>query len=219
VKHSVFDNLGFARTEPHRIRRQGFPEAIYCPGKTEDQIVQIFASLLKGPGPVIATRIRSGTAKTLSLQFPNAKYHESARMVVAKPRRRKGKPICVLTGGTADYPMAEEAAVTAEALGRQVTRIYDVGVAGIHRLLSYERIFSKASAVVVCAGMEGALASVVGGLVSCPVIAVPTSIGYGSNMKGVAALLTMMNSCAANVSVVNIDNGFGAGVIASLISR
>ncbi len=220
MKHSVFENLGFARTEPHRIRRQGFPEAIYCPGKTDAQILQIFASLLKGPGPVLATRVRTATARALTLQFPKAKYYESARLVVAKPvRRRKGKSVCVITGGTADYPMAEEAAVTAEALGRPVTRIYDVGVAGIHRLLSYERIFSKASAVVVCAGMEGALASVVGGLVSCPVVAVPTSIGYGSNMKGVAALLTMMNSCAANVSVVNIDNGFGAGVIASLISK
>jgi len=221
VKHSVFENLGFARTEPHRIRRQGFPEAIYCPGKTDAQILQIFASLLKGPGPVMATRVRSTTARALCVQFPEAKYHESARLVVAKPLRRvrKRKSVCVLTAGTADYPMAEEAAITAEVLGRSVTRIYDVGVAGIHRLLSYERVFSKASSVIVCAGMEGALASVVGGLVSCPVIAVPTSIGYGSNMKGVAALLTMMNSCAANVSVVNIDNGFGAGVIASLISK
>jgi NCAIR mutase (PurE)-related protein len=219
VKHSVFEDLGFARTEPDRIRRQGFPEAIYCPGKSEPQILQIFSSLLKGPGPVIVTRVRSTTARALTLHFPEAKYHESARLVVAKPLRRKGKPVCVITGGTADYPMAEESAVTAEALGRPVTRIYDVGVAGIHRLLSYERLFSKASAVVVCAGMEGALASVVGGLVSCPVIAVPTSIGYGTNMKGVAALLTMMNSCAANVSVVNIDNGFGAGVIASLITK
>src|SRR5204862_7027499 len=119
-----FEDWGFARTEPHRVRRQGFPEAIYCPGKTEAQILEIFASLLKGPGPVIATRIRSTTARSLALRFPDARYHESARMVVAKPRRRKGKPVCVLTGGTADYPMAEEAAVTAEALGRPVSRIY-----------------------------------------------------------------------------------------------
>jgi NCAIR mutase (PurE)-related protein len=220
VKLSTFDTLGFARTEPDRIRRQGFPEAIFCPGKTEPQILKIFASLLKGPGPVLATRVAPSVAKNITRAFPNAVYHETARLVVAKPLpRRKGRSVCVLSAGTADLRAAEEAAVTAESLGRSVKRIYDVGVAAIDRLMAHRKVISKAAVIVVCAGMEGALASVVGGLAACPVIAVPTSIGYGTHMKGVAALLTMMNSCAANVSVVNIDNGFGAGVIASLITK
>ena len=220
MKPSAFEDLGFARTEPHRIKRQGIPEAVYCPGKTRPQIVKIFASLLKGPGPVLATRADDATARALLKEFPEARYYDPARLVVAKPvRRRGGGNVCVLTGGTADLPVAEEAAITAEALGRPVTRIFDVGVAGIHRLLAQRRFYSKAAAVIVCAGMEGALASVVGGLVRCPVIAVPTSVGYGAHLGGFAPLLTMLNSCASNVSVVNIDNGFGAGVIASLISK
>jgi NCAIR mutase (PurE)-related protein len=215
-----FKDLGFAKPEPHRIRRQGFPEAIYCPGKTEAQIVHIFRELLQGPGPVIATRVDAGTAKTLLVEFPEARHHEAARLVIAKPVKHKtGKKLFVLTGGTADLPVAEEAAVTAESLGRSVVRLYDVGVAGIHRLMVHEQMLSKAAVVVVCAGMEGALASVVGGLVACPVIAVPTSVGYGAHFEGVAPLLTMLNSCASNVSVVNIDNGFGAGVIGFLIAR
>ncbi len=220
MKRSTFEDLGFAKTEPHRIKRQGFPEAIYCPGKTEPQILKIFASLAKGPGPVMATRVNAATARSLITAYPGAKYFESARLVVAKPAKaRTGRAICVLSGGTADLPVAEEAAVTAESLGRPVRRLYDVGVAGIHRLMAHSKLFSKVAVVVVCAGMEGALASVVGGIVSCPVIAVPTSIGYGAHLKGIAPLLTMLNSCAPNVSVVNIDNGFGAGVIASLISK
>ena len=220
AKLCTFDDLGFARTEPQRIRRQGMPEAIYCPGKTRSQILKIFASLLNGPGPVIATRASADVARALLGEFPEARYYAPARLVVAKPmRRHTGKTVCVLTGGTADLSVAEEAAITAEAIGRSVTRVYDVGVAGIHRLLAQRRFYLKAGAVIVCAGMEGALASVVGGLVSCPVIAVPTSVGYGAHLKGIAPLLTMLNSCASNVSVVNIDNGFGAGVIASLITR
>jgi NCAIR mutase (PurE)-related protein len=159
-------------------------------------------------------------AQALLVEFPGARYDEAARLVVAKaiPRRR-GKPLFVLTAGTADLPVAEEAALTAEALGRHVHRLYDVGVAGLHRLMVHEKNLSKAAAVIVCAGMEGALASVVGGLVGCPVIAVPTSVGYGAHFNGIAPLLTMLNSCASNVSVVNIDNGFGAGVVASLIVK
>jgi NCAIR mutase (PurE)-related protein len=152
-------------------------------------------------------------------EFPSAKYHETARLAIANPIvAKRGKPVCILTGGTADMPVAEEAAIIAESLGCRVQRLYDVGVAGIHRLMAHKNRWAKASVAVVCAGMEGALASVVGGLVSCPVIAVPTSVGYGSNFSGVTPLLSMLNSCAANVSVVNIDNGFGAGVIASLIA-
>jgi NCAIR mutase (PurE)-related protein len=220
VKRFGFDNLGFARTEPHRIGRQGFPEAIYCPGKTDDQILKIFASLAKGPGPVIATRIEPQMAQTLLVEFPEAHHYPVARLVITKPiTRQNRKIVCVLTGGTADLPVAEECAITAESLGVSVTRIYDVGVAGLHRLMAHQKQLSKAVAVVVCAGMEGALASVVGGLASCPVVAVPTSIGYGAHLNGIAPLLTMLNSCASNVSVVNIDNGFGAGVIASLIAK
>jgi len=219
VKHSSFDDLGFARTEPHRIHRQGFPEAIYCPGKTEPQILQIFGSLLKGPGPVIATRVDARVAVKVVKRYPRAAYSPVARIVIAKPLKPSGQKVAVVTGGTADLPVAEEAGLTLEALGRSVVRLYDVGVAGLHRLMDHRPLFADAAAVVVCAGMEGALASVVGGLAACPVIAVPTSIGYGAHLKGIAPLLTMLNSCAANVSVVNIDNGFGAAVIASLIAQ
>jgi NCAIR mutase (PurE)-related protein len=219
-RKAPFRDLGFAKPEPHRGRRQGFPEAIFCPGKTEQQIKAIFGELLKGSGPVIATRIEPLIARSVNAQFPEATHHPGSRLVIAKPARSKsGSMVCVITAGTADLPIAEEAALTAEALGRPVRRIYDVGVAGLHRLMDRQKSLRAAKAIVVCAGMEGALASVVGGLAACPVIAVPTSIGYGAHFQGVAPLLTMLNSCAANVSVVNIDNGFGAGVIASLIAK
>jgi NCAIR mutase (PurE)-related protein len=215
-----FNDLGFAKPEAHRIRRQGFPEAIYCPGKTDEQIEHIFRELMSGPGPVIATRIDAAVGDHLTIEFPEARHFPSARIVVAKPLKKiLSRPICIVTGGTADIPVAEEAAMTAAALGCAVTRLYDVGVAGLHRLLAHGPALTKAKVVVVCAGMEGALASVVGGMVSCPVVAVPTSIGYGAHFQGVAPLLTMLNSCAANVSVVNIDNGFGAAVVASLIAK
>jgi len=202
------------------MSRQGFPEAIYCPGKTDAQILSIFENLLEGPGPVIATRITPETAKALVMKFPTSRHYSTARLVIAKPVKKKtGKRVGVVTGGTADLPVAEEAAITAESLGRDVMRLYDVGVAGIHRLMAHQPELSKAGVVIVCAGMEGALASVVGGLVACPVIAVPTSVGYGAHFEGLAPLLTMMNSCASNVSVVNIDNGFSAGVVASLITK
>ncbi len=216
----VYNDLGFAKPEPHRMRRQGFPEAIFCPGKSDEQILSIFRNLLTGRGPVIATRAPEKLAQELVSAITGAVWHRTARLVVSKPiLRRNGRPVAVVTGGTADIPVAEEAAVSLEALGRAPTRLYDVGVAGLHRLLRHENALSRMAAVIVCAGMDGALPSVVGGVVKCPVIAVPTSVGYGVHLGGVASLLTMLNSCAANVSVVNIDNGFGAAVIASLISR
>lgn len=215
-----FHELGFAKVEPHRVRRQGFPEAIYCPGKTVAQIVSIFESLSNGPGPVLATRATPKIARAIQKRFPGAVFHPEARLVVGKPQRKDPalRTVLIIAAGTADLPVAEEAALTAQALGRPIQRLYDVGVSGLHRLTAHRAVLQKASVVVVCAGMEGALPSVVGGLVACPVIAVPTSVGYGVHLQGLAPLLTMLNSCAANVSVVNIDNGFSAGVIASLIA-
>lgn len=214
-----FDELLYAKPEPHRASRQGFPEAIYCPGKTTAQIVSIFRSLMKGPGPVLATRIREDDALAITRSIRGARHFPVARLVVAKPRRVRGRDLCVVCAGTADLSVAEEAAVTAEALGCKVKRLFDVGVSGIHRLMGSRGLFTRAGAIIVCAGMEGALPSVVGGLAACPVIAVPTSVGYGAHFNGLAPLLAMLNSCAANVTTVNIDNGFGAGVVASLIVR
>jgi pyridinium-3,5-biscarboxylic acid mononucleotide synthase len=213
-----FSDLGFAKIDVRRDHRQGFPEAIYCPGKSTGQILRIFGELLSGKAPVIATRLTDEAAKAITARFPSARYHPSARMVTAQARtKRKPGMAVVVAAGTADLPVAEEAAITLETLGGRVLRLFDVGVAGIHRLMAYESRLRRADVAIVCAGMEGALPSVVGGLAACPVIAVPTSVGYGASLQGVAALLGMLNSCAANVSVVNIDNGFGAGVIASLI--
>lgn len=220
TKRTSFVELGYAKPEPNRIRRQGIPEAIYCPGKKLEHIIEIFRVLSSGPGPVLATRATPVVAKALLHEFKSARYYADAAMVVQSPiKRRTARGVFVLSAGTADQPVAEEAAITAEALGCPVGRLFDVGVAGIHRLLRYRKRLKSASVVVVCAGMEGALPSVVGGLVACPVIAVPTSVGYGANLGGISALLSMMNSCSPNISVVNIDDGFGAGVIASLIAR
>ena len=211
--------------EPGRYQRQGFPEAVYGPGKTNEQIISIAKELAKGEGPVIVTRIDKAVFKVLKKHFPKAFYSDAARLAVLKANvsakaAAVGKNyLCVVTAGTTDIPAAEEAAITAEALGNRVERVYDVGVAGVHRLLKYGTLLQGTSCVVVCAGMEGALASVVGGLVGCPVIGVPTSVGYGVSFGGVSALLSMLNSCAANVCTVNIDDGFGAGVIASLINK
>ncbi len=216
----TFEDLGFAKGEPHRITRQGFPEAIFCPGKKTEHILSIFGVLAQGPGPVLATRATPQVARALLKHYPKARYYPEARLVVMNPKKVRMKTkVFVLTAGTADLPVAEEAAITAEALGCRIERLFDVGVAGIHRLLKFRKRLKEAGVAIVCAGMDGALPSVVGGLVSCPVVAVPTSIGYGAHFKGLAPLLTMLNSCAANVSVVNIDNGFGAGVIASLIAK
>jgi NCAIR mutase (PurE)-related protein len=207
--------------EPGRFERQGFPEAIYGEGKTNAQIISIARKLSRGSGPVMITRAGAGTYKAVKRAFRSAVYFKKARIICVKriKHRQAGAYICIVTAGTTDIPVAEEAAVTAELLGNRVERIYDVGVSAVHRLFNHREKLLGASCAAVCAGMEGALASVIGGLVSYPVVAVPTSVGYGVSFKGVSALLTMMNSCAPNVSVVNIDDGFGAGVITSLINR
>ena len=217
-----FEDLGFAKVDHHRALRTGFPEVIYCAGKTADQVVQIARRISAHHRVALATRCSEEHCAALHKAFPDVAHHELARIVVVgKPRRpsRRAGPVAVVTAGTADEPVAEEAAVTAETLGCRVERIYDVGVAGLHRLLGHRESLEKARAIIVVAGMEGALASVVGGLVSAPVVAVPTSVGYGASFQGLAALLTMLNSCAAGVTVVNIDNGFGAGYFAALLMR
>jgi pyridinium-3,5-biscarboxylic acid mononucleotide synthase len=215
-----FEDLGFAKIDTHRCLRTGVPEVIYCQGKTVDQIQSIVLRISRHHHNILATRAGLEVFEGIRRVVEDCVHHELARMVVVKPLpvEQTGN-VAVVTGGTSDLPVAEEAAITAEALGNRVTRIYDVGVAGIHRLLhSCEDLF-RARVAVVVAGMEGALASVVGGLVSCPVIGVPTSVGYGASFGGIAALLSMLNSCSSGVSVVNIDNGFGAGYQASLINK
>jgi pyridinium-3,5-biscarboxylic acid mononucleotide synthase len=216
-----YEDLGFAKVDHHRLLHKGFPEVIFCPGKTVEQIVEITRRLAVSGAVVLATRAEPAVFAAVQQQFPAAEYHEAARAVVirgdsaAEPYGNVG----VVSAGTADLPVAEEAALTAELMGSRVFRLYDVGVAGIHRLLDNRDRIEQARVLVVVAGMEGALASVVGGLAACPVIAVPTSIGYGAHFGGLAPLLTMLNSCATGVAVVNIDNGFGAGYIAALINR
>ena len=219
LKMKPFVDLGFAKPDFHRGLRQGVPEVIYGEGKTPEQIDKIAASLLEGgQETVIITRLSA--EKTMALTVP-VKYFDVARIGVAGviPELVTSGTIVVATGGTSDIPVAEEAAVTAELLGNKVTRVYDVGVSGLHRLLSHKEELMSASVVIAVAGMEGALASVIGGLVDCPVIAVPTSVGYGASFEGLTALLAMMNSCASGVTVVNIDNGFGAGYSASMINH
>ncbi len=207
--------------EPGRYARQGFPEAIYATGKTDKQIIEIARELSKGNGPVIVTRATKALARVLKRSFKGSRYYEQARIVLVNNAVKKSsvRYACVVTAGTTDIPVAEEAAVTAEIMGCRIERVYDVGVAGVHRLLAHSRVLENAACVIVCAGMEGALASVVGGLVKCSVIGVPTSVGYGVSFGGVSALLSMLNSCAANVSAVNIDDGFGAGIIANLVTN
>ena len=216
-----YEDLGFARLDSHRTLRKGFPEVIFCPGKTTEQIVQIVDRIRSREGRVLAARAAPEVAEAVQAAFPDAVYHAAARMIVAgdsAPRSGRGT-VLVVSAGTADIPVADEAAVTAETMGSPVERLYDVGVAGIHRLFdNHERLFA-ANVLVVVAGMEGALASVVAGLVNRPIIAVPTSIGYGASFGGLSALLTMLNSCSPGMSVVNIDNGFGAGYQAHLINQ
>ena len=215
-----FESLDFATVDHHREIRCGFPEVIYCPGKTIEQIRLIFGKLASGGGNVLATRATVEAFQAVQAEHARAEYHELARAITLRQRRRKGiGHIAVVSAGTSDMPVAEEARVTAEIMDQHVTTHYDVGVAGLHRLLARSRQIRQANVVVVAAGMEGALASVVGGLVAVPVIAVPTSVGYGASFGGLAALLTMLNSCASGVSVVNIDNGFAAGYIAAMINR
>jgi hypothetical protein len=221
IRQMSFEDLGFAKVDHHRTVRCGFPEVIFCQGKTPEQVRTIADRLLEAGGPVLATRADSQVAQVLKEFNPGAVYHEAARAVVIEPEPRCARLglVAVLSAGTADIPVAEEARVTADLMGAETRPLYDVGVAGLHRLLRYQQELQTANVVVVVAGMEGALASVVGGLVEAPVIAVPTSIGYGASFQGLAPLLTMLNSCAAGVAVVNIDNGFGAGYLAGLINR
>ncbi len=221
LRHLPFEDLGFAKVDHHRSLRVGMPEVVFGLGKTPAQTAQIFSRLAKHGGNVLATRASKEQFAAVRRRVSKAEYRELARAIVLqRDSKTYGKgTIAVVSAGTSDIPVAEEAVATAEIMGNDVQHLYDVGVAGIHRLLANRETFSHARVIVVCAGMEGALPSVVGGLVGVPVIAVPTSIGYGAAFKGLAALLGMMNSCASNVSVVNIDNGFGAGYVASLINR
>jgi len=221
LRHLPFEDLGFAKVDHHRALRAGMPEVILGEGKTPAQVAQIFSQLAKHGGNILATRTTRQQFAAVKKKVARAEYRDAARAVVLRREQKKyGKgTIAVVSAGTSDIPVAEEAVVTAELMGNDVERLYDVGVAGIHRLLANRGALTRARVVVVCAGMEGALPSVVGGLIGVPVIAVPTSVGYGAAFKGLAALLGMMNSCASNVSVVNIDNGFGAGYVASLINR
>jgi hypothetical protein len=221
LKTLPFEDLGFAKVDHHRNLRNGYPEVIYCQGKTTEQIKAIVLSLMKKDNNIMATRAGKEVFEAISEITDDAVYYDAARIVVIKRRELlvTDKVIAVVTAGTSDIPVAEEAAVTCETLGNKVNRIYDVGVAGIHRLLANVDELTKANVLIVAAGMEGALASVVGGLVDKPVIAVPTSVGYGANFGGLSALLTMLNSCASGIGVVNIDNGFGAGYLASMINK
>jgi hypothetical protein len=223
LRHLPYEDLGFACVDHHRHIRQGFPEVIYCPGKTTEQIVKIFSALAARGNNVLATRAEETVFKAIieTGRFAGALYEKSARAIVLEQKEvRASKSVLpIVTAGTADLPVAYEAKVTAEIMGQRTELICDVGVAGLHRLLSHVPRLQKANVIIVVAGMEGALASVVGGLVSCPVIAVPTSVGYGASFKGLSALLTMLNSCSSGVTVVNIDNGFSAAVTATLINR
>ena len=220
LKRLPYDNLSYARIDNHRALRIGVPEVIYCQGKTTEQIVGIVSRMADTHSNIIGTRMAPDVYQDIHAKIPDSTYYKEAKIVIfyPEPVEEKGH-IAVICAGTSDIPVAEEACITAQTLGSRVTRTYDVGVAGIHRLLDSCEDLYKANVAVVVAGMEGALASVVGGLAACPVIAVPTSIGYGTSFNGITALLSMLNSCASGVSVVNIDNGFGAGYQATLINR
>lgn len=221
-RKAPFEDLGFAKPDYHRAVRQGAAEVIYGASKTPEEIAEITQAMLQnGQKTILITRMRTEAAQMLQTRNIPLQYDARSRVGIAGtiPKPDTEHAIVVATGGTSDIPVAEEAARTAEALGNPVTRLYDVGVAGLHRLLSHMDEIMKARVIIAIAGMEGALASVIGGLVDCPVIAVPTSVGYGASFGGVAALLSMLNSCASGVSVVNIDNGFGAGYLASMINH
>jgi pyridinium-3,5-biscarboxylic acid mononucleotide synthase len=221
LRHMPFEDLGFARIDHHRRVRSGMPEVIFSQGKTPAQVAKIFKHMAAQGGNVLATRATRDHFRAVKKMVRKAEYRELARSIVLQqdPAAYGKGAVVVISAGTSDIPVAEEALVTAEIMGNEVAHLYDVGVAGIHRLLAGRDVLEKARVIVVCAGMEGALPSVVGGLVRVPVIAVPTSVGYGASFDGLAALLGMLNSCASNVSVVNIDNGFGAGYVASMINR
>ncbi len=222
LKNFPFEDMAYAKIDHHRPLRQGFPEVVFGEGKTTEQLLGIVSSIYEHSDRVLITRISEDKVKYIRSSFPDAVYHPLSRVLILKKRAVEivGKgTIMVICAGTSDIPVAEEAYLTAQMMGNRVEYLYDVGVAGIHRLLSYREKVTSASVLIVVAGMEGALPSVVGGLVDKPVIAVPTSVGYGASFGGIAALLAMLNSCAAGVAVVNIDNGFGAGYISSLINR
>jgi NCAIR mutase (PurE)-related protein len=223
LRHLPYEDIGFARLDHHRAIRCGFPEVIYCPGKTTPQIVEIFDRLARTGHNVLASRASREVFDALAAtgKYPALKFEEAARSItlIQKPLSPSAEVVAIVTAGTADLPVAMEAKVTAEIMGCSTELVCDVGVAGLHRLLNSLEPLRKAAVIVVVAGMEGALASVVGGLVDCPVIAVPTSVGYGASFDGLSALLTMLNSCASGVSVVNIDNGFGAGYCAAVIMK
>lgn len=220
LKDLPYKDLGIARVDNHRSLRNGFPEVIYCEGKSLEEIKAIITEMLKSNNNILASRANQEIYEMVKELAPEAIYHSRPKMIFIKQQEieETENKILVVSGGTSDMPVAEEAVVTAEALGNKVERLYDVGVAGIHRLLGSLDLLDEASVIIAVAGMEGALASVVGGLVDKPVIAVPTSVGYGTNFGGVSALLTMLNSCASGIGVVNIDNGFGAAYLASTIN-
>ena len=222
LRHLPYEDLGFARVDHHRALRQGFPEVVFAAGKSTDQLKDILASLSARSNHILMTRLAPEQAEILVADFPGARYHPVSRVLTLSreevPDRGRGA-VVVISAGTTDIPVAEEAALTAEIMGNRVETLYDCGVAGLHRLLAHQHLFRQATVFVVVAGMEGALPSVVGGLVDRPVIAVPTSVGYGAAFGGLAALLGMLNSCANGIAVVNIDNGFGAGYMAALINR
>ena len=221
LKDLPFTDMGFAKIDNHRQLRTGYPEVIFCSGKTIEQSEEIIRLMYSRGNNILATRVQETLWQRISNLYPEAEYNAAARTIAIRRNaiRETDTYISIVTAGTADIPVAEEAAVTAELFGNKVERVYDVGVAGIHRLYSRIDLIRGGRVIVAVAGMEGALPSVIGGLVDKPVIAVPTSVGYGANFNGLSALLTMLNSCAAGISVVNIDNGFGAGYLASLINK
>lgn len=216
-----YEDMLFAKVDHHRSLRKGFPEVIFGCGKTEDQIVEIAKSLSRYSDKILITRVDDLIYKAIKTVLPDAVYNKDARAIVVNriKREKKYKGIVIITGGTADIPVAEEAVITAELMGNKVQKIYDIGVAGIHRLFAHLQTIQKARVIVAVAGMDGVLPSIVGGLVRCPVIAVPTSTGYGANFNGIAPLLAMLNSCAPGVGVVNIDAGFNAGYLAGIINK
>lgn len=219
LKQLPFEDMGFAKVDHHRALRTGYPEVVFCQGKTHEQVEKIFQALEKHNDNILMTRAEPELFQRLEKVDDRLVYNDAARTITLETsKREKTGNVLVISAGTADIPVAEEAAVTASIAGAKVERLYDCGVAGIHRLLAQNEKIQKARAIVAVAGMEGALPSVVGGLAACPVIAVPTSVGYGAHMNGLAPLFTMLNSCAPNITVVNIDNGFGAGFNAAMVN-
>ncbi|MCR4293526.1 MAG: nickel pincer cofactor biosynthesis protein LarB [Candidatus Kuenenia sp.] len=220
IRELPYKDIGFAKIDLHRKIRCGYPEVIFCMGKTPEQVVKIVEHIVESGQDMLATRANAEVYHAVSKKFPEVVYHEQAKTITLRKTHENTNEglIMVVSAGTSDIPVAEEARITAEFMGNKVETLYDVGVAGIHRLMKNHGELLKANVIIVVAGMEGALASVVGGLVDCPVIGVPTSIGYGASFNGIAPLLSMLNSCASGVAVVNIDNGFGAACVASLIN-